>query len=75
MPYFLPKLGMMHKLSSAAVAICALRVMIDSFLVFLCEYMSIDATKHVFGVFDKERLKPVSSATETSQKIENLLQR
>ena len=67
MPYFLPKLGkMMHKLSSAAVAICALRVMIDSFLVFLCEYMSIDTTKPVFGLFDKARLKPVSSAIESS---------
>ena len=27
-------------------------------------------TKPVFGVFDKARLKPVSSATETSQRIE-----
>ena len=35
--------------------------------------MGFDATKPVFGVSDKGRLKPVSSATETSQKIEILL--
>ena len=29
-------------------------------------YMDLDATKHVFGVSEKARLKPVSSATETS---------
>ena len=29
--------------------------------------------KPVLGVSDKARLKPVSSATETSKKIENLL--
>ena len=32
-----------------------------------------NASKPVFGVSDTVRLKPVSSATETSQKIENLL--
>ena len=32
--------------------------------------MGLDATKPVFGVSDEARLKPVSSATETSQKIE-----
>ena len=33
--------------------------------------MALDETKAVFGVSrDKARLKPVSSATETSQKIE-----
>ena len=32
--------------------------------------MDLDATKPVFGVSDKVRLKPVSSATETSWKIE-----
>ena len=31
---------------------------------------SSSLTKPVFGVSDKVRLKPVSSATETSQKIE-----
>ena len=31
------------------------------------------ARKPVFWVSDKVRLKPVSSATETSEKIENLL--
>ena len=29
-------------------------------------HMGLDATKLVFGVSDKQRLKPVSSATETS---------
>ena len=33
-------------------------------------YLSLNATKPVFGVSDKERLKPVSSTTETSKKIE-----
>ena len=32
------------------------------------------ATKPVFGVFDKVRLKPVSSATQTSLNIEILLE-
>ena len=32
--------------------------------------MGLEATKPVFGVSDKARLKPVSSATETSKKIE-----
>ena len=32
--------------------------------------MGLDATKPVFGVSDKARYKPVSSATETSYKIE-----
>ena len=31
-----------------------------------CCHMGCDATKPVFGVADKVRLKPVSSATETS---------
>ena len=31
--------------------------------------MGLDATKPVFGVSSKARLKPVSSATETSYKI------
>ena len=35
--------------------------------------MGLKATKPVFGVSDKARLKPVSSATETSYKLENLL--
>ena len=35
--------------------------------------MGLVATKHVFGVSDKARLKPVSSATETSYKTEILL--
>ena len=32
--------------------------------------MGLGATKPVFGVSDKARLKPVSSATQTSLKIE-----
>ena len=32
--------------------------------------MGLDATKPVFGVSDKASFKPVSSATETSKKIE-----
>ena len=36
--------------------------------------MGLDVTKPVFRVSDKARLKPGSSATETSQKIENLLE-
>ena len=35
--------------------------------------MGLLLTKPVFGVSDKARFKPVSSATETSYKIENLL--
>ena len=35
--------------------------------------MGFVARKPVFGVSDKARGKPVSSATETSKKIENLL--
>ena len=35
--------------------------------------MGLDATKPVFAVSDKTRLKPFSSATVTSQKIEILL--
>ena len=35
--------------------------------------MGVIATKPVFGVSNKARLKPVSSATETSWKIEILL--
>ena len=35
--------------------------------------MGLDASKPAFGVSDKARLKPVSSATETSYKLENLL--
>ena len=35
--------------------------------------MGLEATKPVFGVSDKARLKPVSSATETNYKLENLL--
>ena len=35
--------------------------------------MGLDTRKPVFRVSDKVRLKPVSSATETSDKIENLL--
>ena len=35
--------------------------------------MGLAATKPVFGVSDKGRLKPVSSATETSYKIGILL--
>ena len=33
-------------------------------------YIRCDVTKPVFGVSDKGRLNPVSSATETSKKIE-----
>ena len=33
-------------------------------------YMGLVVTKHVFGVTDKASFKPVSSATETSKKIE-----
>ena len=33
-------------------------------------HMGVNATKPVFGVSDKARLKPVSSTTETDQKIE-----
>ena len=36
--------------------------------------MGLDTTKPVFGVSNKAGLKPVSSATETSQKIEILLE-
>ena len=36
-------------------------------------YLGINTTKPVFWVSDKARLKPVSWATETSWKIENLL--
>ena len=32
--------------------------------------MGLDATKPVFGVFDKAKIKPVTPATETSEKIE-----
>ena len=32
--------------------------------------MGLDATKPVFGVFDKAKIKPVTPATETSKKIE-----
>ena len=32
--------------------------------------MGLDATKSVIGVSEKARLKPVSSATETSKKVE-----
>ena len=35
--------------------------------------MELDTTKPVFNVFDKRRLKPVSSSTETSLKIGNYL--
>ena len=35
--------------------------------------MGLDTTKPVFGVSDNVGLKPVSSATETSQKINILL--
>ena len=35
--------------------------------------MGLDARNPVFGVSDKGRLKPVSSAREISKKIENLL--
>ena len=35
--------------------------------------MGHDVTKPVFRVSDKARLKPVSSVTETSKKIENSL--
>ena len=34
--------------------------------------MGHDETKPVFGVFDKSRIKPVSSAKDTSYKIEIL---
>ena len=34
--------------------------------------MYLDARKPVLGVFDKARLKPVSSTIETSLKIESL---
>ena len=37
-------------------------------------HMGLDATKPVFGVSDKARLKPVSLATETSYIIEILLE-
>ena len=36
--------------------------------------MGLNETKPVFGVSDKGRLKPVSSATETSERIEILLE-
>ena len=36
------------------------------------DYMGLDAKKSVFGVSDQLRLKPVCSATETSQNIEFL---
>ena len=39
----------------------------------LLYYMSLDPTKPVFGVSGKARLKPISSATEASKKIEVLL--
>ena len=39
----------------------------------LPQYMGLDATKPVFGVADISRLKPVSSAMESSLKIEILL--
>ena len=35
--------------------------------------MGLDEIKPVFGFSDKARLKPVSSATETSKKIEFFL--
>ena len=35
--------------------------------------LGLDATKPVFRVSEKVGLKPVSLATETSKKIENLL--
>ena len=34
--------------------------------IIISSYLSLDATRPVFGVSDKARLKPVSSATETS---------
>ena len=36
----------------------------------LLNNMGLVARKPVFGVSDKERFKPVSSATETSKKID-----
>ena len=39
-----------------------------------CYYLGLGATKPVFGVTNKARLKPVSSVTETSSKTENLLE-
>ena len=36
----------------------------------ILDHMSFDATKPLFGVSDKARLKLVSSATETRKKIE-----
>ena len=36
----------------------------------LIHYMSLNATKPVFGVSDKARLKPACSATENSYKLE-----
>ena len=35
-------------------------------LVLMADHLGPVATKHVFGVSEKARLKPVSSATETS---------
>ena len=35
--------------------------------------LGLDLTKPIFWVSDKSKLKPVSSATETSYKIESLL--
>ena len=35
--------------------------------------MGLDATKHIFEVSDKVRLKPICSATEASWKYEILL--
>ena len=45
----------------------------NSLVESLDHYMDLNATYPVFGVFDKARLKLVSSATETSLKIEILL--
>ena len=48
--------------------ICAYRIITEN--LFAGPYMGLAARKPVFGVSDKASFKPVSSATETSSKIE-----
>ena len=55
----------LHNLSLCSLSILTLTTYTD--------HTGLDAIKPVFGISEKVRLKPVSSVTETSYKIENWL--
>ena len=58
----------LHYFKNNPMKICVhtVEIHMEGLQSYIKPYMGLNATKPVFGVFDKGRFKPVSSATEKS---------